>query len=208
MAFVDFLCSLFEDGRVTVPNFDELSDEVLRSGDGVIARYEAIHRVEMPGDAPPLVDTAARWAAVRFYRACQFAVNRDADEDLLNEELGVPLNDQRTPSVHYSVDLLLQYLPDLFALARSAAEHDPLVAHLQQWAREWPLSSVGMAAVDNISIEPILADASLTQLYLDRVIAKGDESRLTNLRIRKGVQASVGMHTRLAKRLKLDVTQD
>jgi len=201
MRYVDFLSCLFEDGRITVPEVSPLTDEVVRTGDALIAEYERVYRTEMPSEAPRLVRPAARWAGTRFFRACQAAVYRDVSEETLKEELGEPFGEPAVPDVHYSVDLVFRYLPDFSKFASSAAEHDPLLEYLHQWAKAWPLSSVGMSGIGEVAIDGFAASASLMQLYVDRVIATCDESRLSDIRVRDVVRATLGMFGGLNERI-------
>lgn len=198
MAYSYFLKDLFAEGRVTAPEFAPLSDDELSAGDEVIAEYEQTHRLEMPGTPPPFVLAAGRWAAFRFFRACQFAVYRDLDEQSLKQELGQPFSEPIDAAAHYSVDLVFRYLPDLAKFAGSAAERDPLRDILRGWAIDWPLSSVGMSDVDPVVIDGFAENNSLMQLYADRIISTGDKSRLSAPAAEEAVRRALGLFTNLA----------
>ena len=119
----------------------------------------------------------------------------------LEEELNdLPLS-VASPETHYSVDLVFHYLPDLMRFARSAAAADPLVEHLRRWARKWPLSSVGIEGVDDVSIDGFADSPGLMRLYADRVIAAGDTSRLSDPRVRQAVGGALGMYEDLGGRM-------
>ena len=199
MGYCEFLTGLFEDGRVTVPEVSPLMDEELRAGDDVIAEYERVHRLEMPGAAPQFIAPAGRWAGTRFFRACQFTVYRDVGEETLNKELAIEYREPISPDVHYSVDVIFRYLPDITRFAVSAAEKDPLVAHLYRWARQWPLSSVGMSGIDNVDIVSFADNSSLLRLYADRIICSGDKSRLSHEVVRGVVRSALGIYPDLAQ---------
>jgi hypothetical protein len=139
-----------------------------------------------------------------FYRACQFAVFRDVPAEAVAGALSVPCPGAtavtavaQSPAVHYSVDVVFRFLPDLARFARSAADNDPLLEPLQRWARQWPLSSVGMAGVDGADVA-FVAHPALLALYVDRVIATRDRSRLADERVRQAVRAALGLHPQLA----------
>ncbi len=199
MGYCQFITDLFEDGRVTVPEVSPLTDEEVSAGDEVIAEYERVCRMELPGTAPQFVEAAGRWAGTRLFRACQFAVYRDFGEETLKEELEVPYSETNSPNVHYTVDLVFRYLPDLAKFAGSAAEQDPLLGHLYRWAQEWPLSSVGMSGVDEVMIDGFADNSSLMLLYADRIIATGDKTRLSCAAVRHVVQRALGMFSDLAQ---------
>jgi hypothetical protein len=104
-------------------------------------------------------------------------------------------------SVHYSVDLTFRYLPDLYKLARSASQQDVLLTHLARWAVDWPLSSVGMAGVEPVELDDWVNDPCLLGLYVDRVIARNDVSRLGDRRVREAVEQALGLFPDLAPKI-------
>lgn len=197
MGLAEFLTSLFDSGRISLPSPIPLDEEELRAADGAIEEFEQQYRWEMPGRPPAFSSTAARWAAVRFFRACQFTVFRDVDAGVLNSEL-LGEGEDRSASGHYSVDLTFRFLPDLMKLASSASGSDPLLDHLRRWGRQWPLSSIGISGIEPENLDAIAADSSLLQLYADRVISTGDKPRLSDARVQAAVDASLGMYRELA----------
>lgn len=198
MGYPQFLENLFEDGRVVVSEIRPISAEELREGDEILAGFDCRNRLELPAPVPQFQKAAGRWAAEKFFLACQFAVYRDEPAETVDEKLSGSLKGPIASEDHYSVDLVFRYLPDLMRFAASAAEEDPLVGHLRGWAQEWPLSSVGMPEVKDVAIEGFATHPSLLQLYADRIIATGDTSRLSDLRAREAVQASLGLYPDLA----------
>lgn len=202
MGLPEFLQALFERGRVRVaaPG-DAVSNDDWTKVEAILAERHAADRAEFPGDMPPLESAAARWAAEQFYRACQFAVHRDAGADQLAAALALPCPAAPAPSRHVSVDLTFCFLPDLYRLARGASEGDPLCERLRAWAAEWPLSSVGMPNVNPIGVGEFCEHGGLLQWYVDRIIARGDRSRLADSRVRGAVQTAVGNYAQLAGKL-------
>jgi hypothetical protein len=201
-----FLQRLFEDGRVMVSAPEPVDKEELRAAEPTLAALEAVYRLDLPGEAPPLLPATARWAAMSMFHACQFVAYRDADEEMVAAALSSPLpaadaapRNEDGPgclsyqaALHYSVDLTLRFLPDLLRLARSNAENDPLLGYLRQWAIAWPLSSVGLPDVTPDSIEPIVNHPCLLKMYGDRIIARKDRSRLGDPRVNQVVQQALG----------------
>ena len=85
-----FLERLFEEGRVTVSAPEPVPADELRAAERTLAALEAVYRLDLPGEAPPLSLAAARWAAVSLFHACQFVAFRNAGEEMIAAALGCP----------------------------------------------------------------------------------------------------------------------
>lgn len=196
MTFAGFLHALFEEGRVRVGPPEPIDESRLREGDRCLAAYEQCLRLELPGGMPDWEPAAGRWAALQLLLACQFYAYRDIDATAIDAafaEQSPP--DRADPAVVYSVDLTFRFLPDLVRLAATSAQQDPLLRHLHRWCRDWPLSSVGVAPGDELpppDLAPITRHAPLLVLYVDRIIAREDVSRLDNAAVREAVRAALG----------------
>ncbi|MCA8960861.1 MAG: hypothetical protein KDC38_10125 [Planctomycetes bacterium] len=195
MPVATFLRQLVDCGRVRVPSLTIGSDASRAAADvGALgpAAVERLHatlreidglaRREFAGDPPSLDLPSARWAALTFYRACQFVVSREVDPPRIRKILGRAPDFDRTAAIDYSVDLVLRYLPDLIAIARRESPEDPLVNELVALARGWPLSSIGVPGIESPPDErfaTIRGCESLLTLYLDRLLVLDDASRVT-----------------------------
>ncbi|MDP6442940.1 MAG: hypothetical protein QGG36_27725 [Pirellulaceae bacterium] len=211
MAYADVLESLFDEGRVIAGMEEEIPPDELAAGDLVLARAERRWRLEMPSPGVAFDPGAARWGALQFYRACQFIVYRTIEaatiSDFLRRE---PARPEAAPTL-YSVDLTLRYLPDLVRRARTAAPDDPLVGELLEFARRWPLSAVGIRGLTGERrIDPVVADPSLLQLYVDRVTQHADREALDDQRVREALDRNLGAHRELSPELArlLDASPD
>lgn len=163
--------------------------------------HEQTYRRSLAGNPPRPLEPAVSWAAGLFYRAAQFLEYRDLNEDLLRRDLGVSCPEQKSAAVCYAVDLSFRFLPELIRLARAASESDPLTQRLMIWASEWPLSSVGVKGLSPVDVDDFISDVSLRTLYLDRIIATGDVSRLEDPRVRELARAALGAHPELAPKI-------
>jgi hypothetical protein len=197
MSAVQFVQSLLDTGRVKVPPGGDPLDDV----EEAVAELDRAARTDAAFEPPALAVPVAAWALTTVYRAAQALVFREIDADAVRQMLAVPCPLPPSPSVHYSTDLSLRYLPDLLALARGIAPDDPLVTGLTNLARAWPLSSVGVPAAADADPTSFLDHPSLRQLYVDRIIERGDASRLTHPAVRAAVRESVGAFPSLASRL-------
>ncbi|QDU59384.1 hypothetical protein Pan216_02120 [Planctomycetes bacterium Pan216] len=204
MDYVQFWKDLFEEGRLALPAFAALTERELSQGASVLVAYEGRLRRELPSGLPKLEVEAVSWAGRNFYRASQFVVYRDVGAETINEELFPSWSGRVDASVHYSVDVVFRYLPDLVRFAGSAAPGDPLLEHLGRWARDWPLSSVGMEGIVGVDIAAIAGHRALMSIYIDRIIATRDTSRLADKRVREAVDAALGMYPELAAGLLAD----
>lgn len=207
MPLAQFLTSLLEDGRVVVPQVQPLPGEALAEGDEVLTQYERVQRDSWPGTPPEFDLSAGRWAGLSMFRACQFASYRDLGPADIQHEFGQAFSDARTPAAHYSVDLTLRYLPDLWRFAQTAADDDPLLVVLAQWAADWPISSVGLVGTgfsrpeSVVSIDEFAHDVSLLQQYVDRIFATGDKTRLGDPQVQCLVRAALGHYPTLDARM-------
>ncbi len=206
MGLAGFLNALFDGGRVRVAAGDAPSEEELAAADEVLAEVEVAVRSTWPAEPPEFDPHVARWAAVTFYRAAQFAVFRDVDEATIGEALSTPCPDAPPASAHYAADLVLRFLPDLARLARAAAEGDPLLGGLMGLAANWPLSSVGMKDVALDDGQPqrlnaIVEHPGLLATYVDRVIQHNAVSRLADERVCRAVQQAIGELPQLARKM-------
>ena len=151
----------------------------------MLSVFEQEYRQELPATPPPVCLPAARWAATMFYRACQFVAFRDADEEIMARTMTVACPHGDPPSVHYSVDLTFRYLPSLVKSGAKCFATGSATDASCPWAVEWPLSSVGMAVSGPVQIGPWARDPCLVGMYVDRVIACCDVSRLTDPQVRR-----------------------
>jgi len=195
MSLAVFLASLFEHGRVQVPPPDPKADgsdaaDVQR----LLNERASVLALGFPGELPPVAMEAAGWAARQIYRATQLTVYRELDAVAMEGLLGGACPMVPPAARHWSVDLTFVFLPDLIRQARSASEHDPLVVRLMEWAAAWPLSSVGVAGASPRNVQEIAAHAGLLQLYVDRILAKKDWTRLSDENVRAAVRRSLGAH--------------
>ena len=194
----EFYEALLLDGRLHLRSEGLPAAEELDSATRFLLQQEQTSRRSLAGDPPAPEMTAVRWAAGAFYRAAQFVVYRDLNEDALKRDLSVPCPGPGSPTVSYSVDLSFRFLPELIRLARAASENDPLTTRLMIWASEWPLSSIGVKGVSAVSTDAFIEDASLRALYVDRLIATEDIQRLEDPRVREAVQRALGAYPELA----------
>jgi hypothetical protein len=64
-----------------------------------------------------------------------------------------------------------------------------------------PQSTGENVVVERKQIETILENSSLRTLYIDRIFARKDLSRLSDPRVRELVTAAIGLHEQLAPEL-------
>ena len=141
------------------------------------------------------------WGAMAVFRTCCFIAHRDAPADLIRGVLEQPCPASPSPSVCYSVDLTMRFMPDFVRLAKAASEQDPLVPVLVTLAHQWPLSSVGIPQIEPTDVSQFIDDDCLLRMYIDRILAKKDSSRLQHPKVRDAIRGAIGLHRELAPEL-------
>lgn len=200
MSFDASLQDLLDEGRVRISASASFTDDELQAAEQVLLSFERRYRADLPDTPPAISLPAAMWAAQVFYRACQCLAFREITGEEAQEMLR-PFSGQPDAGAHYSVDLTLRLLPDLLHRSRTTSRDDPLVEELLAIAHAWPLSSVGVSGVEVDDLEPILDNECLRRVYVDRIIARNDRSRLSHPRVREAVMEAVGMHEELAPQM-------
>lgn len=208
MSLARFLHSLFAESRVRVPSTVNQQGTVLTPTTGdladsleILTEVEAEYRNELPGSPPSLSEPAMLWAALIVFRASSFLAYRDVNEEVIRLALDQNCPAPASPSVCYSVDLTLRFLPDLIRLAKAASESDPLVGMLTALARQWPLSSVGVANVGIVDVTGFVENDCLMRIYVDRIFAAKERSRMDAPPVREAIRAAIGLHPELAAEL-------
>ena len=197
MSALDFVQSLADTGRVIVlPALDPPGDL-----EPAVRMLDDLARADLAFEAPPLVLAAGQWALTLLYRGCQALVYREIAGDAVRDGLSQPCPEKVSPAVHYSVDLSFRFLPDLLKLSCGVAREDPLVEGLLALARQWPLSSVGVEAIGPVEIDSFFAEPCLRSLYIDRIIAREDQSRLDHAGVRQAIREALGAYDRLSPKL-------
>jgi hypothetical protein len=193
---LEFVRQLLSVGQVILNTADVPSDEEIESAVELCLKIEEQQRSELPL-VPPVVDEAwLQWALVMMYSACQLQVFRNLDETEISLRLSSNWPkppDSSSASHHYSVDIAMRFLPDLYLLVNNSMSNDPLAIKLREWSECWPLSSVGMADVNSDS-SVVLSHACLRSMYVDRIIERQDKSRLQDEAVRKAVDAALGAY--------------
>lgn len=196
-----FWRSLVEDGRVGIFHAEPPTPDDLPGLHRFLAEHDRDNRLHLAHTPPPLDLPAAEWACILLYRACQFLVVREVEPQVVTEDLSRPCPTVLSPSVIYSADVALRHVGEVLNHASRIAADDPLTLGLQDVARRWPLSSVGVDDLGEIDIEPVLADRCLCTLYVDRIIARRDLARLDDRRVARLAAAALGAHPGLAAQI-------
>lgn len=193
---VRFLKALAEEGDAIVSRtpLDASNEEALL----VLQQIDRYAREELAIEPPNFSAAPALWAARLFYHSCQFTLCRDISEEQIAVTLEAKCPAARSPETDWAADLTLRHLPKLFQFARQLSNADPLVARMQEIAAAWPLSSVGIAGLENLELDSFVNHPALSRLYADRISAAEDFSRLNDPRVRELLQSDLGMHQELA----------
>jgi hypothetical protein len=192
----DFISQLMIEGVARVCADPALPFNEEQCG-AALAEWERIARSELAGEAPPFSIAAGVWAAKVFYQACRFLVCRDLSEEEVVRGLQARCPEPRGPVVDWSVDLLFRQLPEIHRQARHVSNGDPLVRELLALAADWPLSTVGIKLEKSPCLKSFVEHPALRQLYIDRILALEDFSRLGDSAIDEGLRVALGIHAEL-----------
>lgn len=199
-----FLHLLITEGRAIVSPIPlDPSAEPAETVFPLLQQLESRYRLDLPGEPPPFSKPVALWAAQLFYHICQFIVCREIGEPEVRAVFALPCPALRGAAADWSADLLFRHLPTLFRSAKHLSNADPLLDELKTLAAAWPLSSVGIPALPDLNIDSFISDETLARLYVDRIIATNDLSRLGHPRVDELLRAALGLHRALAPDLAL-----
>jgi len=112
--------------------------------------------------------------------------------------------DRAAPSTHYSVDLTMRHLRHLWQQTQGIASAAPLLDALRAMATAWPLSSVGIKGLSDEEIAamdatPVLANAGLRRMYVDRILRLRDETRTRDPAVAAAVATGIEEHRDFAR---------
>jgi hypothetical protein len=195
--YASFLAHIHSSGRLAVGR------EFGLSTDGLVAalqQLDEIVRIDGPSDLPELDLDAAVWGVARLHAACVLLAHRDHGVEVIEQQmLAACPSAWSAPATHYSVDLSLRHLPDVWRLARGMAPADPLLAALRGLGARWPLSSVGLPQLGDVDSQPVLANAGLRRMYVDRILRREDKERAQDPAVAAAVEAGLGEHREFAR---------
>jgi hypothetical protein len=188
---------LFDHGHVQVTSAGPGAVEDVAELTDALASFDALRRSQLPSGLPAFDATAAAYGARTLYAACQLLAFRNFTAADIDRAIVIPPC-RPNPAEDFSVDLVMQFLPDVLRLAKAAAPQDPLVLRLLDLGRRWPLSSVGIANIGHVDSSRLKQNPALWRRYLDRVLATGDSPRLGDCVVRRAIEAAIGAYPELA----------
>ena len=196
-SFVQFLSDLFEIGHVSLPVLDrgEGPDFAsLRAQELLASRNQTVRHCAA-GSLPELDLPIALLGARCLYLGCQLFVDRTRPESALERCVHEIGKLSPTPSTVHSLDLALAFLPDLHAHARQLVDDDGLMRLLDQLARLWPYSAVGIPENESSweRFAPWWGNVSVRAAYVDRVLARDEGACLLHAPVAEAVKDALGL---------------
>ena len=161
----------------------------------LVASRDQTLRLSSAGSLPALETPVALLGCQCLYLSCRLVVDRtrpDNELDRCVHEIGKL---SPTPTTVHSLDVALAFLPDLHAHARQLAEDDGFMRILDQLARQWPYSSVGVPENESTwdRFAPWWDDVSLRMGYVDRLLARDEGACLRHAPVAEAVKSALGM---------------
>lgn len=161
----------------------------------LLGARDHVLRLSAAGELPPLEVDVALAGAASVYHCCQLFVDRSRPSDVLEHQV-IEATGKLLPTadVVHALDLTFSFLPDLHAHARQMSAGDGLMRVLDQIARQWPMSGVGLPGNEPAweRFELWWGDVSLKQTYIDRVLSRDDATCLEHPLVRRDVRACLG----------------
>ena len=192
-----FLHDLFSSGELVVPLVEPQFNpsEILDA----LKKLERMWRCELPEDPPEFLPEAAVSATQILMAVCRAVVHREVSMEETEQVIQrVCLAEDNTASQHYSMDLVLRFLPQVADRARRISEGDALLDLLGRIGQKWPLSSVGMKGCHPEQLPLALQHPTLWRMYIDRIISTKDVARINISSVRDAIAASLGPFPHLA----------
>ena len=192
-----FLHDLFSSGELVVPLVEPPFDpsEMFDA----VKELERMWRCELPGNPPEFLPEAAVAATQILMAVCRAVVHREINiEETEHVIQRVCLTGDNSASQHYSIDLVLRFLPQVADRARRISEADALLELLGRIGQQWPLSSVGMRGCHPEQLPMAMQHPTLWRMYIDRIISTKDVARINIPSVRDAVAASLGPFPHLA----------
>ena len=194
MTLSQFILNLLEKGQVLLEGkLRDFSKTELEEAAKVLKVYYDHDKIEMPYQAPDFEPGSALWGATYLYHTMQLSLLRDENEETVREYLTASTA-SKTPSVIYSADLMLRYLPQLLNISKGLAPDDVLVKCLMETAVQWPFSSIGIVLTETPNLDPILENQSLRIAYIDRIIQSKNQKNIYNEKVTKLINEALGDH--------------
>lgn len=195
---LDFLKHLFDDGEIIVPRQVSDDGEPVRR---LLIVAERIWRQEWPGTAPRFDEEQSARAAAVLYTFCRATVYRELDEQSVAEQLKqIGLAPTNSVEGHYSVDLVLRFLPQVYERLRRTSSSDPVLTLALEVARQWPLSSVGIPDSGPDVLPAAFLDRGVFRVYTDRVVSVADIGRMNLPEVAAAVDATLGPYDNLRRK--------
>jgi hypothetical protein len=193
----DFLTNLFYNGEVILKGslfeFYE-TDKLAASALLKEMHKRALLQISFP--PPDFNSEAAVWGAITTYKLLQFIMIRNLETEDIEKNFPAYAG-LKNPESHFSADLCLRQLPEIYNLAKGLSPEDPLVLKIKEIAGEWPYSSVGIELNSLSGIETIKKNKSLFIAYIDRIIEKKDKHRMTDPYTLAAIDNALGGHSQI-----------
>lgn len=202
MCLGDFLEQLFLDGQVGLPPGPDKLEVTLKAKRRLLQAYEE-DRWHLPGDLagrPPYHADSAEQAALWLSTAALCVADRSIDAATLGRLLAPlplpPADPAAAAGWHYSADLTLRHLPQLYRVAGRLLEDDPLLGACRELAERYPLAAPGLPG----PAEPpplFLTHPLLGGLYVERVLRHRDLEKARHPFVLARLKEGCGAHADL-----------
>lgn len=195
--FLKMLLNLRQEGVMLYDNLLTIQEAEEREVVYFLELEYQEEKTNYPHQAPDFHPKAALWSAKTVYFAAQLILYRENQPEELKALL--PYFDGIIDAeAMLSADLCLRFLPSIISKLKIIDPEDALIEVLETHLITWHYSAIGHALDwSTIDFNNIEKNACLYQLYVDRIIEHKVHSLANLAPFQKGIQASLGWHSKL-----------
>lgn len=188
---VNFTTNLFKTGKLQVDkevkDFDQNELDITSE---ILTQYFNEYRFTFPfNNKLQYHKEAGLWAVTYVYRLCQALLIREMNiEEVIACLPNYTFNQSKTEVL--SVDLVLQYIPQIFNISKELAPSDVLITEIKTLANKWSFSLFEIA--ENPITDYIENDSELLKIFAGNLIRKKHIKGITSEKIKKEVSIQLG----------------
>ena len=189
----DFLKGLFEDGKLKVEkkitDFDSVDEDIALD---ILDHYFENYKFAFPHSSELKFNSnTCIWALKYLYRLSQALLIRELSEEEVQSLLPKYAYGKSRDEV-LSVDLIFQFIPQLYRIIEELSPSDILSDEIKQLSNDWGFSLFEIA--EDFTADYIENDDILLEIFCNRIIENKCNKAIVSLRIKNQILVQLGDH--------------